>query len=162
MEERIRIRWIDKSFRISCKGSSENPLHFIFRYKGDSVGQYSRYPFDQNFPSFLRLLLYCIIRPQSRHIQCSIRMNPIICFGIWQVTSADLHSGQILLILINNRLLSNPLTNLFNHYIRILWGGRPKPLYILFSHTKGLLWGTANTSVRIGPLHHYCQKLTAI
>ena len=34
----------DQSFRISWKGSSEAPLHFIFRYKGDSVGRYRRYP----------------------------------------------------------------------------------------------------------------------
>ena len=33
----------NKSFRISCKGLSETPLHFIFRYKGDSVGRYRRY-----------------------------------------------------------------------------------------------------------------------
>ena len=25
-------------------GLSETPLHFIFRYKGDSVGRYRRYP----------------------------------------------------------------------------------------------------------------------
>ena len=28
---------------MSCKGSSETPLNFIFRYKGDSVGRYRRY-----------------------------------------------------------------------------------------------------------------------
>ena len=33
-----------KSFRIGCKGLSETPSHFIFRYKGDSVGRYRRYP----------------------------------------------------------------------------------------------------------------------
>jgi len=27
-----------------CKGSSETPLHFISRYKGDSVGRYRRSP----------------------------------------------------------------------------------------------------------------------
>ena len=35
----------NKSFRISCKGLSETPLHFIFRYKEDSVGRYRRYRF---------------------------------------------------------------------------------------------------------------------
>ena len=28
---------------MSCKGSSETPLHFISRYKGLSVGRYRRY-----------------------------------------------------------------------------------------------------------------------
>ena len=35
---------INKAIWISCKGSSETPLHFISRYKGDSVGRYRRYP----------------------------------------------------------------------------------------------------------------------
>ena len=34
---------INISIRIGCKGSSDTPLHFIFRYKGDSVGRYRRY-----------------------------------------------------------------------------------------------------------------------
>ena len=36
----------DRSFQISCKGLSETPLHFIFRYKGDSVVRYRRYRQD--------------------------------------------------------------------------------------------------------------------
>ena len=28
---------------MGCKGLSETPLHFILRYKGDSVGRYRRY-----------------------------------------------------------------------------------------------------------------------
>ncbi|HJL97829.1 MAG TPA: hypothetical protein QF401_06715, partial [Candidatus Poseidoniaceae archaeon] len=39
---------IDKLIRISCKGLSQTPLHFIFRYKGDSVGRYRRYPLYRN------------------------------------------------------------------------------------------------------------------
>jgi len=32
------MAFIDKLIRIDKEGSSETPLHFIFRYKGDSVG----------------------------------------------------------------------------------------------------------------------------
>ena len=35
---------INKAIWISYKGSPETPLHFISRYKGDSVGRYRRYP----------------------------------------------------------------------------------------------------------------------
>ena len=38
------IQSCNKSIRISCKGLSETPLHFIIGYKGDSVGRYRRYP----------------------------------------------------------------------------------------------------------------------
>jgi len=34
---------ISKLVGKTCKGSSETPLHFILRYKGDSVGRYRRY-----------------------------------------------------------------------------------------------------------------------
>ena len=37
-----------KSIRKSCKGLSETPLHFIFRYEGDSAGRYRRYPLLAN------------------------------------------------------------------------------------------------------------------
>ena len=36
----------NKSIRIGCKGSSDIPLYFISRYKGDSVGRYRRYPLE--------------------------------------------------------------------------------------------------------------------
>jgi len=42
----MSVRTINKSIRIGCKGLSETPLHFISRYKGDSVGRYRRYPIE--------------------------------------------------------------------------------------------------------------------
>ncbi len=45
---------MNKAIRMSWKGLSETPLHFIFRYKGDSVGRYRRYPLIQSQMSTIR------------------------------------------------------------------------------------------------------------
>ena len=64
-------------------------------------------PLIQYLASFLlRLLLYCIIKPQSRHIQCSTWISPTICLGILHVTSGDLQSGHILFARMNGAMLS--------------------------------------------------------
>ena len=52
----------ERTSRISCKGLSETPLHFIFRYKGDSVGRYRGYP-----------LLHPELDEQTTQIYCTER-----------------------------------------------------------------------------------------
>ena len=60
---------------MSCKGLSETPLHFIFRYKGDSVGRYRRYPW--NLKTFVKSMTasasqLCCFRNQERWLQTNI------------------------------------------------------------------------------------------
>ena len=56
----LRDYWcIDQPIDLDkLQGSSKTPLHFIFRYKGDSVGRYRRYPLvrfsDQKQPSLIQ------------------------------------------------------------------------------------------------------------
>ena len=55
---------INKAIWISYKGSPETPLHFISRYKGDSVGRYRRYPI--RLKEFGRKVAYANHEPQLR------------------------------------------------------------------------------------------------
>ena len=78
-----------KLIRISYKGSSETPLHFIFRYKGNSVGRYRRYPVIRYFEQKveLNILFYQTSLPMlsaasSRAFCGNLRSVPIVMLSI--------------------------------------------------------------------------------
>ena len=75
------IQITDISFTRNLEGSSETPLHFIFRYKGDSVGRYRRYPCDRQ--QLQGALVFALTEIWIVCINCSIYLMELVIIQVF-------------------------------------------------------------------------------